>query len=396
MLDADAFKVRSVHIQEWHENAYEHIIDDLAKDYAMTSIGKQNSSFVSPSLQVSVQQTKQELYFMARAPCIILNECIDKLIVLRTIMSEKIDARWYNKVVYRPPHHRFASDECADEFDIYDYTNKRKQAKIVSLIHNTLSNVLVNIEHHKSIDNLMDTVETFEREDADALQLLADFNENVLKFLTVSRQIKDSHDKNRHIYHNKVRKRSEMETKYEDLVIYCDIKRRYVHKWENNRCYLHNFQQDSITNDLRSIIDEYNNKIMLENRIHHETCSYFDGTYDSTEKDIEMWLGKYDEDLERIEGDIFEVRMGLERCENEFKSLKEEYESRSREMETWMQFKEEMRLKMEYELKLAAAATKIQAFWRGCMVRHHLGPYSKKKKGKGKGKDKKKGKKKKK
>lgn len=52
--------------------------------------------------------------------------------------------------------------------------------------------------------------------------------------------------------------------------------------------------------------------------------------------------------------------------------------------------KEEERLEM-----LNKKATKIQAWWRGMMVRHKLGPFNPKKGKKGKGKEKKPGKKKK-
>ncbi|KAI4458922.1 dynein regulatory complex protein 9 [Holotrichia oblita] len=390
----DAFKVKSIHLKEWHDGAYEHFLDDFAKDYEMNSMSKRDSCIVPvSSRQISIQQVKRELCFMKRAPFIVLNECLDKLVVLRTIMGEKIDSRWYKKITYRPPNQRFASDECGDEFDIYEYTNRRKLAKLISIIHSTLYDTLMNMDQRKSVHNLITTVDVFEQEDMDAMSLIADFNENVVDFLMVTRQTKDSHDKNRHTYQNKVRDLSKMENKYEDLILYSDIKRRYLDKWENNRCYLNDFRNNSVIQDLNNTIEDYTEKIMLENRIHHETCSYFNGTYNACDHDIERWLRKYDDDLEHIEGNIFEIKINLERCENEFKLLKDDYESRSREMERWVQFKEEMRQKLEHDLRLIAAVTKIQAFWRGVMVRKHLGPYSNKKKGKGKGKDKKKGKK---
>lgn len=71
-----------------------------------------------------------------------------------------------------------------------------------------------------------------------------------------------------------------------------------------------------------------------------------------------------------------------------------QYEQRKEQIEAYLEYKEKKRLEAELLALQHRSATKIQAWWRGCMVRHCLGPY-RKRRGKHK-KDNKKNKKKKK
>lgn len=56
-----------------------------------------------------------------------------------------------------------------------------------------------------------------------------------------------------------------------------------------------------------------------------------------------------------------------------FCSLK--FTGRQKEIEDYLATKEDLRRSKEREEYLNKMATKIQAWWRGTMVRRHLGPY---------------------
>ncbi|KAL0269275.1 UNVERIFIED_CONTAM: hypothetical protein PYX00_007071 [Menopon gallinae] len=60
--------------------------------------------------------------------------------------------------------------------------------------------------------------------------------------------------------------------------------------------------------------------------------------------------------------------------------LKSLFNDRQKEMEDYLKFKEERRAEEERERFINECATKIQAWWRGTMVRKGLGPYKRRKK----------------
>lgn len=72
-----------------------------------------------------------------------------------------------------------------------------------------------------------------------------------------------------------------------------------------------------------------------------------------------------------------------------------QFEEHRKAIENYLEFKETAKREAEYLQMLENMATRIQAWWRGLMVRLKLGPFNPKKGKKGKkGKDKKSGKKK--
>lgn len=60
-----------------------------------------------------------------------------------------------------------------------------------------------------------------------------------------------------------------------------------------------------------------------------------------------------------------------------------QYNERKEKIEAYLEYKEKKRLEEEFLENLNKSATKIQAWWKGVMVRQGFGPY-RKRKGKGK------------
>ncbi|XP_018564720.1 IQ domain-containing protein G-like [Anoplophora glabripennis] len=90
----------------------------------------------------------------------------------------------------------------------------------------------------------------------------------------------------------------------------------------------------------------------------------------------------YDEETERRETEMINLKASLEKLVEDHIELKQTYEARKAEMEDWLIYKKLKQEKEDFQALQVWAATKIQAWWRGVMFRKKLGPYSKKKKGK--------------
>lgn len=101
---------------------------------------------------------------------------------------------------------------------------------------------------------------------------------------------------------------------------------------------------------------------------------------------IDRWSNAYEEEIDRRDIEIYDIKTKREDLAEQFEELQKQYEERQKAIEEWLKYKNQKRKEEAELLKCEIAATRIQAWWRGVMVRRCLGIYRKKKK---KGKDKK-------
>lgn len=102
---------------------------------------------------------------------------------------------------------------------------------------------------------------------------------------------------------------------------------------------------------------------------------------------------KYEIDTKKKDEDIIHIKI-IEAVQLEkIKLAKEQLETKTEAINSWINEKNLIRAEEELRQRKYEAAMKMQAWWRGIMVRHYLGVFSKLKAGKKGDKTKKKGKK---
>ncbi|XP_072033611.1 dynein regulatory complex protein 9-like [Amphiura filiformis] len=145
--------------------------------------------------------------------------------------------------------------------------------------------------------------------------------------------------------------------------------------------------------DAKGEIELLKKKIDEEIRVNQEIEQYLKTHQQELEEKVEHWMEKYDKDVEAKTHELEVLKASkandLARLQ-ELTKLYGEYEQTV--VEDRIE-KEKERRKQEQELEELRSTVKLQAWWRGVMVRRQIGPYNKKKKKKGK-KGKKSGKKK--
>ncbi|ESO88598.1 hypothetical protein LOTGIDRAFT_125731 [Lottia gigantea] len=149
------------------------------------------------------------------------------------------------------------------------------------------------------------------------------------------------------------------------------------------RCYLSE-------KEMKDEIDNLQNQIDKETRANAEIESFLRNHHANLEKKLDFWQEKYEKDVESKQHELDVLKASkakdLERLQ-ELTKLYKEYEQVV--VEDRIE-KEKVRRKDELEAIELRGAIKVQAWWRGLMVRKGFGPYGKKKKGKkgkkGKGK----------
>lgn len=113
--------------------------------------------------------------------------------------------------------------------------------------------------------------------------------------------------------------------------------------------------------------------------VHENIAKFMRISMEEYKEDIEMWKKRYVEEKERKGVEVEEMRVKLAEMKESLKDLRSRYAGRQKEIEDYLEYKEEKKRKAEELARLNKEATKIQAWWRGTMVRRGLGPYKKKK-----------------
>ena len=93
-------------------------------------------------------------------------------------------------------------------------------------------------------------------------------------------------------------------------------------------------------------------------------------------------MDKYDNDVEAKQSELDSLKSTKANDLARLQELTQRYHDYSKVVQEDKDEKERLRKEAERELEEQKACTKIQAWWRGIMVRKQLGPYKPKKKGK--------------
>lgn len=100
------------------------------------------------------------------------------------------------------------------------------------------------------------------------------------------------------------------------------------------------------------------------------------------EEKVEHCMEKYDTDVEAKQAELDNLKSTKASDLSKLQELTQTFHEYSKVVQDDKAEKERKRKEAERELEEQKACTKLQAWWRGIMVRRQLGPYKPKKKGK--------------
>ncbi|KAJ2946366.1 hypothetical protein O0L34_g12404 [Tuta absoluta] len=112
-----------------------------------------------------------------------------------------------------------------------------------------------------------------------------------------------------------------------------------------------------------------------EQRVHEEICKAVELQIQEHEKAIEYWNVRYAEDIVSINERLAEKQKQLAVTTAKREDLQSLYDLHEGEMRAWISFKELRAARIAKEEHIRNSATRIQAWWRGNMVRKALGPF---------------------
>ncbi|XP_024946062.1 dynein regulatory complex protein 9 isoform X2 [Cephus cinctus] len=165
--------------------------------------------------------------------------------------------------------------------------------------------------------------------------------------------------------------RNEMDT----LEITADAELRYLDAWERSRCEQMSLRckmsVESMRDDLKNCLD----RKKKECRVNEEIVRYLLENISLNENQITYWQQRYDTEAKTYETEICQLRSEIETRQELVGKLKEEFLGKQEFIDAYLAEKEAIRKRREREEHERTSAIKIQAWWRGVMVRRKLGPY---------------------
>ncbi|XP_022164439.1 uncharacterized protein LOC111029640 isoform X2 [Myzus persicae] len=161
----------------------------------------------------------------------------------------------------------------------------------------------------------------------------------------------------------------------EHTAIRRETEKNYVDKWEKARIENFKFKFKSEELELQKYMAELQTKMKTDQIVDEENEQFLDYTIKELEKQIEYWECKYKTDTKEIDEKLENLIITLEEKTKEIESLKKTFNERQTIIEEHAENKQRVEEEKKLNDHMEKMATKIQAWWRGTMVRRRLGPY---------------------
>ncbi|VEN57502.1 unnamed protein product, partial [Callosobruchus maculatus] len=170
----------------------------------------------------------------------------------------------------------------------------------------------------------------------------------------------------------------------EDFTSEADMKTKYITQLKTTEQDMTDKHFSDKQNEMLQKIKTTEGNIMKEIRVHEETITYFNLVQKEIEDVLNSWKLRYTKTLNCLNKKIKVETDKVDSLIAEMKRMKELYAKRAEEINDYKVYKQQQEEKRLLKKKMDDAATKIQAWWRGTMVRKGFGKYRKKKDRKGK------------
>ncbi|KAH0944898.1 hypothetical protein HN011_001419 [Eciton burchellii] len=218
----------------------------------------------------------------------------------------------------------------------------------------------------------MEKIALREREES----LSRDRKERIRAIVTeLRRAIVDKKASNEKEEERLTRKLASTRDEKERLKVIKDAEMRYVQIWERTRREQNMLRYQLEMDEWQETLKDYHVRERNEDRVNGELTRYLTRRVASIEKQIEQWQQRYDREKETYERQIRQVRNEIEDGRKYLEKLTTEYRDNQEFIDMYLEEQEALRRRKEHEDRVQRGTIRMQAWWRGIMVRRKLGPY---------------------
>ncbi|KYN33980.1 IQ domain-containing protein G, partial [Trachymyrmex septentrionalis] len=248
------------------------------------------------------------------------------------------------------------------------------------------------ISEHGTIDVLIKEIEriTSQKEQE---HLLIEENENMQIIVAELRKtIADKKTANEMEEERLTKKLTLTRDEKEKLKLIKDVEIKYVRVWEAARREQYVLHYELKMDELKKTLNNHCVRESNENHVNDVLTRYLTQRIALIETWIEQWRQRYDREKKMYEKEIRKVRNEIGNAQKYLEELTTEikyvgkfalkliryllqYCSNQEFIDTYLAEQEALRRQKEHEDHVRHSIIKIQAWWRGVMVRRKLGPY---------------------
>ncbi|XP_030622790.1 dynein regulatory complex protein 9 [Chanos chanos] len=257
-----------------------------------------------------------------------------------------------------------------------------------------LTEVLAELQEKGMFHSLLLAVEEEKKKKAQLLDIIQREEESRLRIKALQKQLLDIGKKKT----VDLQKRDEMtaflKDQSQEVKLHTALERKYVQSSAEVLVYQGRKRNSQKEREMEEEIKHLQDALEEERRVHAEMTSFLKKQQTILGEKLEVWMERYERDMEDKQQELSNMRNTKAINLLQLQELAKKYRESEQVIIEDRVRKEDLRKQMEREQLEMDAATMIQSWWRGTMVRKGLGPYKKSKKPKAK--EGKKGKKKKK
>ncbi|XP_066478710.1 dynein regulatory complex protein 9 [Tiliqua scincoides] len=226
------------------------------------------------------------------------------------------------------------------------------------------------------------------------------------KIKTLQKQLSDVKKEKEFELQNRNEMIAYLKDQLQEMKAKTDMENRYVKKDTELQVVQVQKKCDNNENDMQNEIEKLRNQMEQEIRVHMDIENFLKLQQTGIEERLEYWMDKYEKDTEAKQQALNAIKLSRAADQAALQELARQCLLCEQAIIEDRKEKEAARKKVEQDALEMKSILKLQAWWRGMMVRRFLGPYKtlkkaleeepaskdkgKKGKGKGKGKGKKK------
>lgn len=252
----------------------------------------------------------------------------------------------------------------------------------IEVIRCALQSCCQDIQEFGYFQKFADFIFAENREANDEYNLLKTYCENIEKIEDLQIELKQNRQSNDELIVKLDNNLFRLKAECEDKEKMNRLEVNMVKKWENAR----QEQVDAVFNHelkkMHQTRDDYEEKTERELIVINEIMAFYRAKCTKLEESIRSWQRRYENERKELDDHIKHTEETIEDVKSKHELIRSWYEKREQFIEEYYIEQKELEEIRKIEEGQRRAAVRIQAWWRGTMVRKQLGPYRPKKKSK--------------
>ncbi|KAI5624335.1 IQ domain-containing protein G isoform X1 [Silurus asotus] len=245
--------------------------------------------------------------------------------------------------------------------------------KLASLL---IADLLTELKEEGTFNTLIHTVDEEKKNKAQLQEILTSDEKDHLKIKALQKQLHDLTEDTA----VQIQEREQIAAHLEDQMQEWKVTKSLQEKYMNSSTQLMVLQGQKMNNRIEKQLEILKQKLEEEEKDHIQLETFLKKNQTSLEEMLEYWMDCYDKDTEDKQRELNTVKTNKSNNLAQLQELAKKYRDNEQVIIDDRLEKEELQRQREQKELEEKTAVKLQAWWRGTLVRKCLGPYGKQKK----------------